>query len=199
MTAEDIRNCTAIPRIFLEGNNYQQDFARGKRTDFHHVPNYVSGLITLPRESNMSQIACNIVDSGSYRALSHFISTSEWNHEEVMKLTRSAAIKLLGPGGSIIFDETGQQKYGPDSVGVSIQYLGVIGDTCAAQGGVFASYCLDNVSALIDYRLFLTESWINNHKNAFLFDTASLQRQANVQIKQVSCCTGISSGSRHLG
>ncbi len=82
-----------------------------------------------------------------------------------MKTTRSAAIELLGSGGSIIFDETGQQKYGPDSVGVSIQYLGVIGDTCAAQVGVFASYCLDNVSALIDYRLFLTESWINNHKN----------------------------------
>ncbi len=82
-----------------------------------------------------------------------------------MENTRSAAIDLLGPGGSIIFDETGQQKYGHDSVGVSIQYLGVIGDTCAAQVGVFASYCVNNISALIDYRLFFPESWINNHKN----------------------------------
>jgi len=58
----------------------------------------------------MSQIACNIENCGSCRALSYFISTSDWKHEEVMKTTRSAAIKLLGPGGSIIFDETGQQK-----------------------------------------------------------------------------------------
>jgi len=113
----------------------------------------------------MSQIADYIENSGSCRCLSHFISTSEWKHENVMEITRSAAIDMLGPGGSIIFDETGQQKYGPDSVGVSIQYLGVIGDTCAAQVGVFASYCVNNVSALIDYRLFLPESWINNHKN----------------------------------
>ena len=113
----------------------------------------------------MSQIARNVMKSGSCRDLSHFISSSPWQHEEVMKLTRFNAIRQLGPGGSIIFDETGQQKYGPDSVGVSHQYLGNIGDTCNAQVGVFASYCLNNVSAFIDYRLFLTKSWINVHKN----------------------------------
>jgi len=110
----------------------------------------------------MSKIADNVVESGSCRDISHFISSSPWSHEEVMKLTRFNAIRELGPGGSIIFDETGQQKYGSASVGTSRQYLGKNGHTCIAQVGVFASYCIDNISALIDYRLFLAESWINN-------------------------------------
>ena len=114
----------------------------------------------------MSKIADNVLESGSCRDISHFISSSPWSHEEVMKVTRLNAIRELGPGGSIIFDETGQQKYGPASVGTSWQYLGKNGHTCNAQVGVFASYCIDNVSALIDYRLFLAESWINNHEKS---------------------------------
>ena len=112
----------------------------------------------------MSQIAGNVIESGACRDISHFIASSPWSYEEVMKLTRFNAIRDLGPGGSIIFDETGQQKYGPASVGTSVQYLGKNGHICTAQVGVFASYCMDNVSALIDYRLFLAKSWINNHE-----------------------------------
>jgi len=110
----------------------------------------------------MSRIAENVSESGTCRDISHFISSSPWSFEDVMKLTRFNAINLLGPGGSLIFDETGQQKYGPDSVGTSTQYLGKNGHICNAQVAVFASYCINNISALIDYRLFLAESWINN-------------------------------------
>lgn len=66
----------------------------------------------------------------------------------------------------LIFDETGQQKYGPDSVGTSHQYLGTLGHTCTAQMGLFVSYCVDNVSTLIDYRLFLPDSWVQNHQKS---------------------------------
>jgi len=110
----------------------------------------------------MSQIAETVSECGTSRDLSHFISSSPWSSEEVMKLTRSQVIQYLGPGGAIIIDETGQQKYGTDSVGTSHQYLGNIGHTCNAQVGVFASYCVDNLSVLIDYRLFLSESWVRN-------------------------------------
>jgi len=111
----------------------------------------------------MSRIAENIPESGTCRDLSHFISSSPWSPEDVMKLTRTNVIHQLGPNGAIIFDETGQQKYGTDSVGTSNQYLGILGHTCIAQVGVFASYCVDNVSTFIDYRLFLPETWVHNH------------------------------------
>lgn len=114
----------------------------------------------------MSKIAENIPDSGSCRDLSHFLSSSPWSPEEVMKFTRSHIIRKLGDNGAIIFDETGQQKYGYDSVGVSHQYLGTLGHTCTAQVGVFASYCIDNLSSLIDFRLFLPDSWVYNHQKS---------------------------------
>lgn len=111
----------------------------------------------------MSRIFENIPESGTSRDFSHFISSSPWSPEKVMKLTRTNIIHHLEPNGAVIFDETGQQKYGSDSVGTSHQYLGTLGHTCTAQVVVFASYCVDNVSNLIDYRLFLPESWVHNH------------------------------------
>jgi SRSO17 transposase len=123
----------------------------------------ISGLLTLPHGSNMSRISENISESGTCRDLNHFFSSSPWSSEDVMKLTLANVIHHLGPNGAVIFDETGQQKYGPDSVGTSHQYLGTLGHIYTAQVGVFASYCVDNVSTLIGYRLFLPELWVHNH------------------------------------
>ena len=154
MTAKEIEKCNSNPRDYLENNGYGPLFTNRTKSVLHHAACYISGLITLPRGTNMSRIAENVPGCGTCRDLSHFISSSPWDSTDVMRLTRFNAIELLGPGGSIIFDESGQQKYGPDSVGTSNQYLGTLGHTCIAQVGVFASYCLDSLSALIDYRLF---------------------------------------------
>ena len=159
MTAKEINACNVNPKDFLENNGYEDLFKTPPRSVFHHAVGYLKGLISLPRGSNMSKISGNVTNCGSNRDLSHFISASPWSHEEVMKLTRSHVIDLLGHGGSIIFDETGQQKYGPDSVCTSHQYLGKTGHTCTAQVGVFASYCMNNLASLIDYRLFIPNSW----------------------------------------
>jgi SRSO17 transposase len=148
---------------FLEKFGYAPLFKNKTKSVFHHAVSYISGLLTLPRGSNMSRIAENIPESGSSRDISHFISSSPWSYEDVMKLTRTNVIHHLGPNGAVIFDETGQQKYGTNSVGTSHQYLGTLGHTCTAQVGVFASYCVDNISTLIDYRLFLPDSWVRNH------------------------------------
>lgn len=167
MTVKDIEQCDCNPLDYLENNDYIPLFTNRTKSVLHHAACYISGLINLPRGSNMSRIAENVPGSGTCRDLSHFISSSPWESTDVMRLTRFHAIKLLGPWGSIIFDESGQQKYGPDSVGVSHQYLGTVGHTCNAQVGVFASYCVDSVSSLIDYRLFLPKSWLNNHEKSF--------------------------------
>ena len=166
MTAKEIDSCKADPSEFLGNNGYESLFKNHRKSVFHHAVSYVKGLITLPRGSNMSKISDNVIGSGTYRDLSYFITSSPWSSENVMKLTRSHAIHLLGPGGALIFDETGQQKYGPASVGTSFQYLGKTGHTCTAQVGVFASYCVDNLATLIDYRLFLPESWIKDQEKS---------------------------------
>jgi len=50
--------------------------------------------------------------------------------------------------------------------GTSFQYLGKTGHTCTAQVGVFASYCVDNLATLINYRLFIPKSWIKDHEKS---------------------------------
>ena len=159
MTAKEINACNADPKDFLKNNGYECLFKTFPKSVFDHAVGYLKGLISLPRGSNMSKMSENVTDCGTSRDLSHFISSSPWSHEHVTKLTRSHVIDLLGHNGSIIFDETGQQKYGPNSVCSSHQYLGKTGHTCTAQVGVFASYCVDNLASLIDYRLFIPDSW----------------------------------------
>ena len=114
----------------------------------------------------MSRISDNVTDSGTCCDLSYFISSSPWSSKEVMKLTRTHAIRQLGTGGSILIDEIGQQKYGPTSVGTSHQYLGKNVHTCNAEVGVFASYCVGNLSTLIDYQLFLPKSWVKDREKS---------------------------------
>ncbi|UUX93901.1 IS701 family transposase [Methanoplanus endosymbiosus] len=122
----------------------------------------MNGLIILPRGSNMSKMSENLLECGTARDLSHFISKSPWSAERVMRLNRINAVKLLGPGGSLIIDESGQQKYGKHAVATSKQYLGTVGRTCNAQVEVFGSYCVGQNSAIIDFQVFFTESWVNN-------------------------------------
>ena len=110
MTTKEIENCTVNPREYLENNGYSPLFTNRTKSVLHHAACYISGLITLPRGSNMSRIAENVPGCGTCRDLSHFISSSPWDSTDVMRLTRFNAIELLGPGGSIIFDESGQQK-----------------------------------------------------------------------------------------
>ena len=103
LTAKEIESCIANPKSFLEKFGYAPLFTNWTKSVFHHAVSYISGLLTLPRGSNMSKIAENIPESGTCRDLSHFISSSPWSSEDVMKLTRTNVIHHLGPNGAVIF------------------------------------------------------------------------------------------------
>jgi hypothetical protein len=89
----------------MEKYGYDPLFENKTKSVFHHAVSYVSGLITLPRRSNMSRIAENVPDCGNCHDISHFISSSPWSAEEIMKLNRFNAVHLLGPGVAVIFDK----------------------------------------------------------------------------------------------
>ena len=68
---------------------------------------------------------------------------------------------LGDPDGVLIFDETGYQKKGDDSIGVGKQYCGTIGKVENCQVGVFAAYASPHGYALLDKRLFIPEKWFS--------------------------------------
>jgi len=125
---------------------------------------YMSGLIQANKK-NMERIA-EVVPDSSAQSFQHFLSESEWNEREVIDLVALGSNMLLGnkEDSCLIIDETGILKKGKKSVGVSRQWCGQIGKVDNCQVGVFAALCHGGYATLIDERLFLPESWINDKK-----------------------------------
>lgn len=60
---------------------------------------------------------------------------------------------------ALIIDETSFVKKGDRSVGVQRQYCGRLGKTENCQVGVFACLGRGDRASVVDFRLFLPESW----------------------------------------
>jgi SRSO17 transposase len=130
----------------------------------NHARNYLAGLLMKVPRKNMERI-CEVVDSNAqYADYQHFISDSEWNHLALMERVAGEINTLLGNEGAVLcIDESGFTKKGKKSVGVSRQYNGRLGKVDNCQVGVFASLCNgEDRSAIIDYRLFLPDEWVND-------------------------------------
>jgi SRSO17 transposase len=103
----------------------------------------------------------------NYQNLQHFISHSPWDwrgvRDEVSRRMMDIFIDLPEPCGLII-DESGWEKSGKKSVGVSRQYIGNIGKVDNGQVGVFAALSKGNKVGLVGCRLYLPKEWTNDSK-----------------------------------
>lgn len=121
---------------------------------------YLSGLLGTERRKNMERIHGDIPES-NYQAIQQFISDSPWNQDALMEQVAQDANGMLGghPRSCLILDETTFIKKGDSSVGVQRQYCGRLGKTENCQMGVFACLGLGDKACMVDFRLFLPESW----------------------------------------
>ena len=116
---------------------------------------YLKGLLLLPSRRNLRKMAIYSSDRSNNQALSHFLSNSPWSYENLIKSVRSKAIKIIGPNGVLILDESAVKKSGNCSVGVARQYCGNLGKVENCQVGVFLAYMKGDNRTLIDSRLYL--------------------------------------------
>jgi len=133
--------------------------------------NYLKGLLSCPKgEANMERMEEQVANS-EYRAYQHFISNSKWDYEGLKMQLSQDASKLLNrqkktnhkPVGYIV-DESAHLKKGKKSVGVTRQYAGVIGKVDNSQVGVYASLVNVTSATIINERIFLPKTWINDKK-----------------------------------
>ncbi len=133
--------------------------------------NYIWGLVKCNKgKANMERME-EEVENSEYRAYQQFISNSTWDYQGLMKKAAIEAsaylheIKLKNklPTGYII-DESAHLKKGKESVGVSRQYAGVTGKVDNCQVGVYASLTNEKYATIINQRLFLPESWLEDKK-----------------------------------
>ena len=86
-----------------------------------------------------------------------------WDADAVRDDLRAFVVEhLYHPDAVLIVDETGFLKKGTCSVGVQRQYCGTAGRIENAQVAVFLSYASPRGRALIDRRIYLPKSWIDD-------------------------------------
>lgn len=107
-----------------------------------------------------------VVPDSNYQSLQHFISNSDWEARDVLDQVAREADRHLGGSESscLLIDETAFQKKGESSVGVERQWSGRLGKVENSQVAVFASLARDGYATLIDTRLYLPKSWIEDPK-----------------------------------
>ena len=125
-----------------------------------HARHYLSGLLGRTARKNIGQIGEDVTGS-DYQGMQQFISNSPWDHGRVMEQVAGQASAILGAHRdcALYIDETSFVKKGGGSVGVQKQYCGRPGKIENCQVGVFASLGRGERAALVDFRLFLPQSW----------------------------------------
>ena len=111
----------------------------------------------------MEGIYADIPES-NYQAIQQFVSDSPWDDGQLMDQIAREANQILGGHRhtALMLDETSFVKKGDSSVGVQRQYCGRLGKTENCQLGVFACFGRGDKAAVVDFRLFLPESWAQN-------------------------------------
>jgi len=88
----------------------------------------------------------------------------------------------------LIIDESGIEKQGKMSVGVARQYCGRLGKVENCQVGVYLAYANSEHTSLIDYRLYLPESWISDtqrRKKCGVPDEVPFQTKAQLALEMI--------------
>lgn len=143
-----------------------------------HASDYASGLLGTERRKNMESIHGDIPDS-NYQGIQQFISDSPWREDELMAQVAWEVNGILGGHrhSALILDESSFVKKGDHSVGVQRQYCGRLGKTENCQMGVFACLGRGDRASIVDFRLFIPESWA---KDAARCQKAQIPEEARV-------------------
>jgi SRSO17 transposase len=142
---------------------YKKYFLCGTRSSLGRCQEYLKGLFH-DCKSNIERMQERIVDS-IYQNLQHFISHSPWDWRGVMdEVSRQMAdsFALLPEPCGLILDESGWEKSGKKSVGVSRQYIGNVGKVSNGQVGVFGALCKGDKVGLVGSRLYLPKEWTDD-------------------------------------
>jgi len=159
LTVEDIQGQAEALVEFH--SQYTPYFQTKTRDNGSQALEYLKGQLLLKSKRNMSQMATEVTDINE-QALSHFTSNSPWDDASLTVQIGQDAVELIGPGGALILDESGNPKQGDKSVGVARQYCGRLGKVDNCQVGVFVAYAKAGQTTLIDKRLYLPQAWTND-------------------------------------
>lgn len=132
----------------------------GRKEHMAHFVAMEKGLLSDLERKSIEPIAIAYEGSDNVRNLTNFMSTSKWDasgmHEEYRKELSGL---IAHDDGMQTVDGCDFPKKGHNSVGVARQYCGRLGKVDSCQSSVMAGYVSPLGYGLVDYELYMPESW----------------------------------------
>jgi SRSO17 transposase len=122
---------------------------------------YVRGLLLEGRRKSIQPMAARLPD-GDEQGLQQFITDSPWRDAPVRRRLATRMTHEIAPVGWVV-DDMGLPKDGRMSPGVAHQYCGALGKTANCQVLVSVNAVTDRASCPLGWRLFVPESWDQDH------------------------------------
>ncbi|GAB1644190.1 IS701 family transposase [Krasilnikovia sp. MM14-A1259] len=117
---------------------------------------YLRGLMLDGQRKSMQPMAARLgVD---HQQLQQFLTSSTWDVTGVRRRVATMAAEMIAPRVWVV-DDTGFAKDGPASACVARQYSGSLGKVGNCQIAVSVHAGTDAASAVLNWRLFVPESW----------------------------------------
>lgn len=158
MRLEDLGSWQSSFEVYCErfGGYFHRSETREQARD------YVRGLLA-PLERKTGWQLSETVGQKLPDRMQSLLSRGRWDEDGVRdELVRYVGEELGDPEGILILDETGFLKKGAESAGVQRQYSGTAGKIDNCQLGVFAAYSTARGHCLVDRRLYLPPSWVDD-------------------------------------
>jgi len=127
---------------------------------------YIRGLFKSEKNrANCTSISDSLGEF-DHQSIHHLLTESPWSHTEVLEGLSVKAGELFKADQEValLFDEVGFRKKGKHSACVGRQYLGCIGKHDNGQVAVVAGLSQDRHYCPVDVRLFMPESWEDDHQ-----------------------------------
>jgi SRSO17 transposase len=135
----------------------------GRKEARQRSEQYLRGLLVQDAERRNAENLAEAIDGATARALQRFLTEAPWEPGPVIDHLQAYVGERLGtPRGAVVVDDRGVAKQGDQSVGVARQYSGTLGKVGNCQIGVFLAYTSERGHALVDQRLYLPRSWIDD-------------------------------------
>jgi len=134
------------------------------------LSDYMTGLL-LPGERKSMEPIAERLESGNvsrrHQSIQHFVSEASWKDGPVRERVLGRVVPAMQQRGAIehwIVDDTTLLKSGRHSVGVAIQYSGLVGTTVNCQSLVSLSLATGAASMPVACELYLPEEWAHDRK-----------------------------------
>jgi len=154
MTESEIERCRKRLEQFLA--DLLEPLGRRERRYWSSV--YIRGLLLDGERKSIEPMAARLPE-GNVQAMQQLIGQSPWPWVPVWQRLARRMTAELTPDPVWVIDDTGFPKKGHHSVGVARQYSGTLGKTANCQVAVSLHQVGAEESALLDWRLYLPESW----------------------------------------